>query len=118
MEQHFVEGFLLGVALSPACLGVCAPLLVPFFGAESRSHKDNVVEFSWFLIGRLIGYILMGALAGWLGAQIVSHTSLAQKISQISESNSMRMHGIGAAAGNLKGIANDLKTLVDRFRLS
>lgn len=41
-----------------------------------------------------------------------------EKISQISESNSVRMHGIGTAAGNLNGIANDLKTLVDRFRLS
>lgn len=41
-----------------------------------------------------------------------------EKISQISESNSARMHGIGAAAGNLNGIANNLQTLVDRFRLS
>ena len=40
-----------------------------------------------------------------------------EKISQISESNSARMHAIGASAGNLKAIANTLKTLVDRFRL-
>jgi methyl-accepting chemotaxis protein len=40
-----------------------------------------------------------------------------EKISQISESNSARMHAIGASASNLKGIANTLKTLVDRFRL-
>ena len=41
-----------------------------------------------------------------------------EKISQISESNSARMHGIGAAAANLNGIAGNLQTLVDRFRLS
>lgn len=40
-----------------------------------------------------------------------------EKISQISESNSDRMHAIGVSASNLKGIANTLKTLVDRFRL-
>ncbi len=49
-----------------------------------------------------------------------SHGTAAamEKISQISESNSARMHGIGAAAGNLNGIAGNLQTLVDRFRLS
>jgi methyl-accepting chemotaxis protein len=49
-----------------------------------------------------------------------SHGTAAamEKISQISESNSARMHGIGAAAGNLNGIASNLQTQVDRFRLS
>jgi methyl-accepting chemotaxis protein len=49
-----------------------------------------------------------------------SHGTAAamEKISQISESNSARMHGIGAAAGNLNGIAGNLQTLVDRFRLA
>ncbi len=41
-----------------------------------------------------------------------------EKISQISESNSARMHQIGTAAANLNGIANDLKALVDRFKLA
>lgn len=41
-----------------------------------------------------------------------------EKISQISEANSARMHGIGDAAGTLNGVATNLQTLVDRFRLS
>jgi len=41
-----------------------------------------------------------------------------EKISQISEANSARMHGIGDAAGTLNGIATNLQSMVDRFKLS
>jgi len=40
-----------------------------------------------------------------------------EKISQISESNSSRIHGIGSSADSLKVTANSLQNLVDRFRL-
>jgi methyl-accepting chemotaxis protein len=46
-----------------------------------------------------------------------STAAAMEKISQISESNSARIHGIDAAASNLNGIANNLQSLVDRFRL-
>lgn len=71
MELHFstllAQGFLLGVALSPTCLGVCLPLLAPYFGAEARGQKENLFAFLWFLAGRFLGYAAVGAAAGWLG---------------------------------------------------
>lgn len=71
MDLHFstllVQGFLLGVALSPTCLGVCLPLLAPYFGAEARPAKENVLAFAWFLLGRFLGYAVIGLVAGWLG---------------------------------------------------
>ncbi|MBN1596331.1 sulfite exporter TauE/SafE family protein [candidate division FCPU426 bacterium] len=61
------EGWLLGVALSPACLGVCLPLMVPFFSAEQRTALANWKALLFFFAGRLAGYALMGLGAGWLG---------------------------------------------------
>lgn len=40
-----------------------------------------------------------------------------ERISQISEGNSERMHGVSAAAGKLQGVAHDLQSQVGRFRL-
>jgi methyl-accepting chemotaxis protein len=40
-----------------------------------------------------------------------------EKIGQISENNSSRIHGIGTSADTLKLTADNLQTLVDRFRL-
>jgi sulfite exporter TauE/SafE len=82
MTERLTEGFLLGLALSPACLGICLPLLLPFFSAESRPPRANILAFGWFLFGRLAGYVLMGGLAGWVGTQIISHAPLVQEIDQ------------------------------------
>ncbi|MEW6517019.1 MAG: sulfite exporter TauE/SafE family protein [candidate division FCPU426 bacterium] len=65
-----VQGFLLGVALSPTCLGVCLPLLAPYFGAEAREGRENLLAFLWFLAGRFLGYAAVGLIAGWLGQQV------------------------------------------------
>lgn len=82
MELHFttllVQGFLLGAALSPTCLGVCLPLLAPYFGAEARGQKENLLAFLWFLGGRFLGYAAVGLLAGWLG-QYVFTTGLSSR---------------------------------------
>ncbi len=65
------QGFILGLALSPSCLGVCVPLLLPYFGAEQRSGLANLKAFGQFLGGRFIGYAAMGLLAGWMGREIM-----------------------------------------------
>ncbi len=45
-------------------------------------------------------------------------TAAMERISQISESNSAKMHAIDSAAKGLSGTANALQGVVDRFRLS
>jgi sulfite exporter TauE/SafE len=74
MDLHFstllVQGFLLGLALSPTCLGVCLPLLAPYFGAEVRNPKENLLAFLWFLAGRFLGYTAVGLAAGWVGQYV------------------------------------------------
>ncbi len=65
-----LQGFLLGLALSPTCLGFCLPLLAPFFTAEQRTLPENAKAFGAFLAGRFAGYAAVGLAAGWLGQQI------------------------------------------------
>jgi len=79
----FAQGFLLGLALSPTCLGVCLPLLVPYFGAEKRQLTTNWKAFVFFLAGRLVGYSLMGIIAGWLGQEIILQVQAAQQLESI-----------------------------------
>jgi sulfite exporter TauE/SafE len=74
------QGFILGVALSPTCLGVCLPLLVPFFGAERRPTKENWKAFGFFLSGRLGGYVVMGMLAGWIGQEFLLNEQTARTL--------------------------------------
>lgn len=67
MLALMTKGFLLGAALTPVCLGICLPLLLPYFFSESRPASTNFKSLGWFLSGRLAGYLAMGGLAGWLG---------------------------------------------------
>jgi sulfite exporter TauE/SafE len=61
------QGVLLGLTLSPTCFGVCLPLLIPYFSSEKRPSKTNTGDLGRFLLGRLGGYLAIGALAGWVG---------------------------------------------------
>jgi sulfite exporter TauE/SafE len=61
------SGLVLGLTLSPACVGACFPLLVPYFASEKRPFASDVRVLLYFLCGRLTGYAAAGATAGWIG---------------------------------------------------
>jgi len=64
------EGFLLGLSLGVTCLGTCLPVILPYLLIEKRRFRSSVSGVIWFLVGRFIGYIVFGAVAGALGGQI------------------------------------------------
>lgn len=76
MVRVVVEGWLLGLSTGPYCLGACAPFMVPYLFAEGRAGwRANLRIIGEFLLGRLLAYLLFGALVGWVSAWLHPHLS-------------------------------------------
>lgn len=83
MIQLVLEGWLLGLSTGPYCLGACAPFVVPYLFAEGRSDwRKNAKVIGEFLLGRLLAYLLFGAIVGWIGGLLRPH--LTQQIASAS----------------------------------
>lgn len=83
MAQVIVEGWLLGLSTGPYCLGACAPFLVPYLFAEGQGGwRANARLLGQFLLGRLIAYLLFGAVVGWLGQTLQPY--LTQRLASIA----------------------------------
>jgi sulfite exporter TauE/SafE len=50
----------------------CFPVLAPVFAAEERTFRATWSAWFQLLGGRLVGYLVFGALAGWLGQRFGS----------------------------------------------
>lgn len=68
--QVLGSGWVLGLTFSPACVGACFPLLIPYFVSEKRTLASDVRAMLYFLGGRLAGYAGMGTAAGWIGSKV------------------------------------------------
>lgn len=68
--MYLSDGFLLGVANTASCLGVCAPLLFPYLLSEERK---TLLPLLYFLAGRLAAYLLFALCAGWAGIYLGGH---------------------------------------------
>lgn len=62
-----MKGFLLGLANGTVCLASCAPVLVPYLLGQGQTVRRNYLDLGWFLVGRLMGYLLFAVLAWALG---------------------------------------------------
>ena len=62
-----LEPLLAGLSTGLFCCFSCVPVLAPVFAAEARSARATFRIWLEFLGGRLLGYLLLGATAGWLG---------------------------------------------------
>lgn len=67
-----ISGFLTGLSVGVYCLGLCLPIFVPILLAEKRETKESFWLVLQFSLGRLLGYILFGLIAGFLGLAIQS----------------------------------------------
>lgn len=67
MHDVILEPLLAGLATGLFCCASCYPVLVPVFAAEERNVGATFRVWLQFLLGRLAGYLLFGAVVGWLG---------------------------------------------------
>jgi sulfite exporter TauE/SafE len=64
-----MDALLLGLSSGAICLASCAPFLIPVLAVEGGSRRQRrFALLGIFLIGRLLAYAAVGALAGYLGA--------------------------------------------------
>ncbi len=74
MPSFILEAFLLGLSTGPICLAYCAPVLVPFMlAAEKYTFIRTVRTLSLFLLGRFVGYMIIGLLSGLVGSTLFQH---------------------------------------------
>lgn len=72
--NQFVDGILLGLSLGSTCLATCLPVFVPFLLRDKKAVKNGLLQTAEFLSGRLLGYLLFGALFGIIGGGIPART--------------------------------------------
>ncbi len=67
MHAAILTPLLAGLSMGLFCCASCYPFLLPVFASEDRSFPQLLRVWLQFLLGRLAGYILFGALIGGLG---------------------------------------------------
>lgn len=72
--MHSSEGFILGLSTGAVCIAYCGPVLVPYLMGEGSSILKSTWYLGLFLAGRLLAYLLVGFLAGVLGAAFLQHS--------------------------------------------
>jgi sulfite exporter TauE/SafE len=71
--QIFGIGFSFGIA--GPCFLTCAPVLVTYIAGSKRGWGETYIDILTFLSGRLMAYLLLGALAGLSGAVLKKFTA-------------------------------------------
>ncbi len=77
MLAHVTEAFILGLSMGPACLGYCSPVCIPLLACQRRPWKDTACVLGVFLLGRFVGYSVVGAVAGTLGTLLLQNLNPA-----------------------------------------
>jgi len=67
--MNLINGLLLGLSTGVFCFAYCAPVFLPQLLSQKDRYKGWGI-FIQFNLGRLLAYIIFGAVFGWLGAQI------------------------------------------------
>lgn len=82
--QLFGVGFTVG--LSFQCFFVCAPLILTYVSAVEKDWRNSLWDLALLLGGRLIAYILLGALAGVSGTLLerFRRSGISNTVNQIS----------------------------------
>jgi sulfite exporter TauE/SafE len=66
------EGLALGLATGPLCLVSCGPVYAPYLMQKGRSTLHSFITLLQISAGRFFSFLLIGLVAGALGAQIAS----------------------------------------------
>jgi len=74
MKDVLVQPFLLGLSVGIFCFSYCVPFIAPYIVAEQRKIKRNFKVILKFIFGRFCGYVLFGAIFGYLGERISNST--------------------------------------------
>lgn len=74
MSDYLVQPFFLGISVGIFCFTYCVPFIAPYLVSEERKFGKNFKIILEFILGRLGGYILFGAIFGYLGEKVNNQT--------------------------------------------
>ena len=77
-----MEGFLLGLGSGTACMAFCYPILLPYILSEGKDLRQGYGRLAFFLGGRLVGYIAVGAVSGAVGGLLLHDGKVSSLIAQ------------------------------------
>lgn len=68
-----IRGIVLGFSAGIFCIGFCYPVLAPLMlSKQEAGFKSSVISLAVFILGRLVAYLLFGAVFGLVGGMISS----------------------------------------------
>ena len=70
MLEVALQGLLLGLSTGLSCLGYCGPVFIPLMMAEKRGSTQSARVIAELALGRLIAYLLFGAVIGYIGNKV------------------------------------------------
>lgn len=96
MQEIFISPLLLGLSLGIYCFAYCVPFIAPFMVSEAREKKENFLVLGKFIAGRFLGYLMFGAIFGYLGERIQGSTvNLILIVALMLLSVLLILHGLG-----------------------
>ena len=112
MHDVIIQPLLAGLSTGLFCSAYCLPVIAPYLVAEHRDAKGTASVLAQFILGRLAGYFLFGALVGFIGERFTGEWfNLFSVASLVLMSVLLVVYGIGlmkpswsaCGAGWLKG---------------
>jgi len=70
MHDLIIQPILIGLSMGLFCTTSCLPFIVPYLVAEKRDTRSTAGTLFQFILGRLFGYVLFGAVFGYLGERL------------------------------------------------
>lgn len=70
MNEVILQPLLAGLSTGLFCSTYCLPFIAPYLVAERRSALATARILLEFILGRLGGYVLFGAVVGYLGQRV------------------------------------------------
>ena len=80
MLLTIIAGISLGLGNGILCLSSCFPILVPHITAEHHSMKKGFLAASYFSLGRLITYLIVGITISYFGNMLLTSGTSAVMI--------------------------------------
>jgi sulfite exporter TauE/SafE len=99
-----MTGFLLGLANGTSCLAFCAPVLVPYLLAEGDGARRAASLLGRFMVGRAIGYVAFGVVAGLVGALVGAAGSHGLLFGSVYVALAALLLFYGLASGARRGV--------------
>lgn len=77
-ELAFISAFILGLASSTHCLGMCGGIAAAFgLTVQSRTTTARLARLMAYNTGRITTYVLLGVLAGYFASQLAAISAMA-----------------------------------------